>query len=102
MRRSVNIIGALIQIGTVCFFGFHMVVGERGLLARESLDHEILLAREELSLLRKSNAYLSHRIELMRNGSVDADMLAETARAELGLYSERDVIISIQLDDLKF
>ena len=102
MRRSVNIIGALIQLGTVCFFGFHMVVGERGLLAKDSLDRDILLAREELSLLRKSNAYLSHRIDLMRNGSVDADMLAETARAELGLYSERDVIISIQLDDLKF
>lgn len=102
MRRSVNIIGALIQIGTLSFFGFHMVMGERGLLARESLDREILRAKEELALLQKSNAFLAHRIELMRTGAVDADMLAETARAELGLYSERDVIISIQFDDLKF
>jgi cell division protein FtsB len=29
-------------------------------------------------------------------------MLAETARAELGLYSPNDVIISIDLSKLKF
>jgi hypothetical protein len=29
-------------------------------------------------------------------------MLAETARAQLGLYSENDVIISIDMDKLKF
>ncbi len=102
MKRSVNIFGALIQIGTVSFFGFHMIVGERGLLARGPLEHEILIAREDLSLLQKSNEFLTHRIDLMRFGAVDADMLAETARAELGLYSERDVIISIQMDELKF
>jgi cell division protein FtsB len=29
-------------------------------------------------------------------------MLAETARAELGLYGPNDVIVSIDLSDLKF
>ena len=33
---------------------------------------------------------------------MDADMLAETARAELGLYAPNDVIISIDLSNLKF
>ena len=33
---------------------------------------------------------------------LDADMLAETARAELGLYAPNDVIISIDLSNLKF
>jgi cell division protein FtsB len=45
---------------------------------------------------------LSHRIGLMHKGGVDADILAETARAELGLYAPNDVIVSIDLSNLKF
>ena len=37
-----------------------------------------------------------------REGHPNADMLAETARAQLGLYSPNDVIISIDLSKLKF
>ena len=38
----------------------------------------------------------------MRSGQVDPDILAETARAELGLYASDDVIITIDIKDLKF
>ena len=38
----------------------------------------------------------------MQNDAIDADMLAETARAELGLYTPNDVIISIDMSELKF
>jgi cell division protein FtsB len=52
--------------------------------------------------LEKHQHFLNHRITLMSNGGVDADILAETARAELGLYAPNDVIVSIDLSDLKF
>jgi cell division protein FtsB len=45
---------------------------------------------------------MESRIRLLRAGAIDADMLAETARAELGLYSENDVIITIDMNKLKF
>jgi len=38
----------------------------------------------------------------LNQGEVDADMLSETARGELGLYAPNDVIISIDLPELKF
>ena len=63
---------------------------------------EIQAARESLALLEKQNHFLEHRIRLLRSGAVDADMLAETARANVGMYSENDVIISIDLSKLKF
>jgi len=53
-------------------------------------------------LLEKHQTFLTHRIGLMHKGGVDADILAETARAELGLYAPNDVIVSIDLSDLKF
>ena len=86
----------------VLFFGFHIIAGDRGILARPELDRKIILAEEKLELLQRHQQFLAQRIGLMQSDSVDADMLAETARAELGLYTPNDVIITIDLSNLKF
>ena len=86
----------------VIFFGFHIFAGERGILARPELDRKIMLAEEKLNRLDKQQSFLLRRIKLLQAASLDADMLAETARAELGLYAPNDVIISIDLSNLKF
>ena len=102
-RRFAVLIGSSMLLSSVVvFFGFHILAGDRGILARPELDRRIMLAEEKLALLRKHHDFLSHRIHLLQAGSLDADMLAETARAELGLYSPNDVIISIDLSKLKF
>ena len=101
--RGLSAFTGVLAVGVITlFFGFHTFVGDRGLVARQALDRQIIMAREELALLQKENAVLSHRIALMRSDQVDSDILAETARAELGLYNEDDVIISIDISKLKF
>lgn len=103
LRRPLVLAGHFILIGTmVAFFGFHTFAGERGLMARASLDRDIMLARERLALIEKQNYMLEQRISLLQIGAVDADMLAETARSDVGLYAENDVIITIPLEILKF
>lgn len=103
MRKSLAFAGSFFLLGTmIVFFGVHTVAGERGMLARPQLERKIMLAEEQLALLEKHQTFLNHRIGLMHKGGVDADILAETARAELGLYAPNDVIISIDLFDLKF
>ena len=103
LRKGISTTLVCLSVGLIAvFFGFHTFAGERGLLARGEVDRQIILAREELALLQKQNAFLSHRIDLMRQGQVDSDILAETARAELGLYRPDDVIITIDISDLKF
>ena len=102
-QRPFAFAGGLVLTGTlVVFFGFHTIVGERGLMVRADIDREIQAARETLALLNKQNHFLEHRIRLLRSGAVDADMLAETARSSVGMYGEDDVIISIDLNKLKF
>ena len=102
-RKNLTASGTFFGAGMiVLFFGFHALSGERGILARGEVDRQIILAQEELALLQKQNTFLSNRIELMRSGQVDPDILAETARAELGLYASDDVIITIDIKDLKF
>ena len=100
-RFMVMVGSSLLLSSVVVFFGFHIFAGERGILARPELDRKIMLAEEKLDLLNKHHDFLSQRIELMQADSLDADMLAETARAELGLYAANDVIISIDLSKLK-
>ena len=103
MRKTFAFAGSFFLLGTiVAFFGFHTVAGDRGILARPKIEHKIIQAQEQLSLLKKHQSFLSHRISLMRKDGVDADILAETARSELGLFAPNDVIISIDLSELKF
>ena len=101
-RIMVMIGGSFLLSSVVVFFGFHIFAGDRGILARPELDRKIMLAEEKLNLLDKQRSFLSRRIKLLQSDSLDADMLAETARAELGLYAPNDVIISIDLSNLKF
>ena len=102
-QRPFAFAGGLVLTGTlVVFFGFHTIVGERGLMVRGDIEREIRAARETLALLNKQNHFLEHRIKLLRSGAIDADMLAEIARASVGLYNKNDVIISIDLTKLKF
>ena len=101
-RIMVTIGGSFLLSSVVIFFGFHIFAGDRGILARPELDRKIMLAEEKLKLLDKQHSFLSHRIKLLQSDSLDADMLAEIARAELGLYAPNDVIISIDLSNLKF
>ena len=103
MRKTLAFAGSFFLFGTmIVFFGVHTVSGERGMLARPQLERKIMLAEEQLALLEKHQTFLTHRISLMHKGGVDADILAETARAEFGLYAPNDVIVSIDLSDLKF
>ena len=103
MRKTLAFAGSFFLLGTmIVFFGVHTVAGERGMLARPQLERKIMLAEEQLALLERHQTFLAHRIGLMHKSGVDADILAETARADLGLYAPNDVIVSIDLSDLKF
>lgn len=103
MRKTFAFAGSFFFLGTmIAFFGFHTVAGERGILARPQLEYKIMQAEEQLALLEKHQSFLSHRIALMHKDGVDADILAETARSELGLFAPNDVIISIDTSNLKF
>ena len=102
-RKPMAFFGSFVMLSAiVSFFGFHIVSGDRGLLARPSLELKIVQAEEQLALLNKHQRFLEQRIALLHSGSVDADILAETARSELGLYGPDDVIVSIDVSDLKF
>ena len=103
VRNPVVFIANIILLGTiVTFFGSHIVFGDRGLLARPALERKIIEAQDRLHILKKHKQFLEQRILLLQSGFIDADILGEKARSELGLYGANDVIISIDSTELKF
>jgi len=65
------------------YFGYYAVWGSRGTLALQNTQAELGLRQEELAQLHDEHGRLQHRIDLMKPGQVDPDLVEERARADL-------------------
>lgn len=65
------------------YFGYYAIWGTRGVLALEDTQAELGVRQEELAQIRDQRQRLQHRIDLMRPGQVDPDLVEELARGEL-------------------
>lgn len=74
------------------YFGYHIVNGERGLLAMVQLQREVQIADQNFTEAETTRKIWERRVSALRNQSLDPDMLDERARALLN-YSRRDDII---------
>ena len=69
--------------------------GDNGYLSIGSLDEDIISAEQELIALQDHRKWLEHRVSLVNELEVDADMLGELARREGGLYAADEVVIDL-------
>jgi cell division protein FtsB len=65
------------------YFGYYTIWGSRGVLALADTQAELGVRQEQLAQLRDRRHRLEHRIELMKPGQVDTDLVEELARGEL-------------------
>ena len=79
------------------YFAIHVLGlgGDNGYLSINSLDQDIINAEQELIALQDHRKWLEHRVSLVNESEVDADMLGELARREGGLYAADEVIIDL-------
>ena len=71
------------------------VGGQAGYFSLGDLDRRIAAAESELAELREHRQWLEHRIALVSEDTVDADMLGELARRQGGLFAADEIIINI-------
>jgi cell division protein FtsB len=67
----------------VAYFGYYAIWGERGMLALTDTEDRLGVRREQLAQLQSDRQRLERRIQLMRPGNVDNDLVEELARAQL-------------------
>ena len=90
--RPRQILAPLLFATVFGYFGYHLVNGDRGLLALASLQREVQIAEQNFAEAEATRKIWERRVAALRNQSLDPDMLDERARALLN-YARRDDII---------
>ena len=91
-KRLRFMIGPILGLSAICYFAYHVVHGERGILAWHQLERQVGEAQTELHQIRGQREVLEHRVKLLHYESLDADLLDEVVRRNLG-YGRRDEIV---------
>lgn len=74
------------------YFGFHAWNGTFGLDSASQLETRRLALVSQLATLQKQRSALEHRVTLMSDGSLEADMLDERARYMLNVARQDEVV----------
>src|SRR3954463_4483094 len=94
-RKANQVIGPLMGAALMAYFAYHMVQGDRGLIAWWNLRYEIDKTDIDLAQVTAEKQALEHRVSLLRPASLDPDMLDERARLMLGSVHPDDLIIPV-------
>jgi cell division protein FtsB len=92
-KRIRHVLAPLLGSALIAYFAYHMVQGDRGLLAWWQLRYQIEAADQDLARVTDERAQLTHRISLMRPESLDLDMLDEETRDVLALARPNELLI---------
>lgn len=92
-RFLARIVGPMIGCLAVAYFAYHLVNGERSLLAWRHMDGEIVEAESRLGQLKSERETLERRASLLRPDHLDPDMLEERARAVLNFTRPDEVVV---------
>jgi len=90
--RARIILGPVLGVSLVAYFAYHLVQGDRGLLAWMRLSQQIREAQATLDQVRDEEAPKARRVALLRD-RIDRDLLDERARATLNLGGPNEVVI---------
>jgi len=93
MLRPRQILVPIIFAMMFGYFGYHLVNGDRGLLAMAHLQREVLIADQNLTEAETTRKIWERRVAALRNQSLDPDMLDERARVLLNFSHKEDIIV---------
>jgi cell division protein FtsB len=82
-----------ITIVFLSYFGFHAWHGEYGIYSKYSLEERAVALQKQLDAVRSQRVALETRVRLLRDGSIEKDMLDEQARRSLNLSHGDELVI---------
>ena len=91
-----NILPTLLFVVILLYFSYHAISGERGLLALIQLSQKIDQARLDLDVTHAQRLKLERNVKLMRDDSLDLDLLDEQARRLLGYAGKDEKIYNLE------
>ena len=95
-RRGSHVVGPLLGVCLLAYFSYHVVEGDRGLIAWARVSQEITSARVNRDLRVAEQRRLEGRAALLRPESLNRDMLDEHARRMLNVVKPEEKVIFLQ------
>jgi len=92
-RRARFILGPVLGLALTGYFAYHLVEGDRGLLAWLRLTHEIRDESANLQAARAQREALDQRVSNLKPDHLDPDLLDERVRATLNLAAPGETVI---------
>jgi cell division protein FtsB len=91
--RARFVVGPVLGVCAVGYFAYHVVHGDRGVIAWWNVKQRVQAAKSILAQTRTEREILDHRVQLMNPSSLDPDMLEERARLMLNYGYSDDIVI---------
>ena len=85
-------LGTLVIMLILAYFSYHVISGERGLLSLMDLSKKVEESSRKLDVTSAERLKIENRVSLLRDESLDLDLLDEQARRLLGYAGENEVI----------
>lgn len=92
-KRVPHAVIGLVGICVIVYFAYHVIHGDRGLIAWQVLDRDVADAQAELAAVRSERIAIEHRVGLLRIESLDLDMLDEWSRRILNYGAADEAVI---------
>ena len=80
------------------YFAWHGFYGPRSLDHARAIRREVATYQDKLDKITSKRKARQARVALLRPGSIDPDMLDETARSVLGFARKEDLIVFSDLN----
>jgi len=91
--RARQIVGPVLGFTLCAYFAYHLVEGDRGLLALWNLQTQVRDAQATLSQLQAERDPLAKRVSLLQGSHIDRDFLDEQVRAVLNYGAPGELVI---------
>ena len=91
--RARHVVGPAIGVCVVSYFAYHVIHGDRGLIAWRALEQQVASARVELAQAKSEREGLEHEVFLLHPESLDRDMLDEWSRRILNYGHPQEITI---------
>lgn len=100
-RRSPfrHLVVPLFATAVLTYFGYHAVNGSLGLESKQAYEQKVAMLEEELAGLKAQRERLEHRTAMLRDGSLERDMIDEQARRLLGVTRPNEIVILHRTSD---
>lgn len=91
--RPLRIVALVISALLLVYFAFYALYGDRGLLAQRRLERDVAITADKLEKMKAERLLLEKKTSGLRPESLDADLIDEQARKQLGITKEGEQVI---------